>query len=262
MSDTLSGKKRTVKNNSTERNPRPTRPQPSLAATVRLMAGAGQPMTNPRPTHSHSSLREVCGPNAAGYGPRSCRDRSSADKQVRKNVAKAGPERQEHSPGVAKLQAWLGMRSGVSPMLRKLCTSGDEALILNQLVCYWFARDDKNRIRARIKKAGYRWVAKSCKEWSDELGMTPKQARRCIEALVEKGLIEVRTWRFKGKNTNHVRLLTSQIARATSGPKDQRPYRRSDRGPMLTSKEKRKRDEEREIDRMTQYMEELGRESR
>ena len=150
------------------------------------------------------------------------------------------------------------MRSGVSWKLRRICSSGDEALILNQLVCYWFARDDENCTRARILKAHHRWVAKSHKEWANELGMTPKQARRCIAALVNKGLVEVRTWRFNGHNTTHVRPLTSEIARATGCPDDQRPYRRSERGLQQTLSEKRKRNEEREVAQRTQYMEAQG----
>ena len=111
-------------------------------------------------------------------------------------------------------------------------------------------------------KAHHRWVSKSHKEWADELGMTAKQARRCIEALAKKGFIEVRTWRYRGHNTTHIRPLTSEIARATGCPENQRPYRRSARGLELNRAEKEKRREERETQRMTQYMEALGRELR
>jgi predicted ArsR family transcriptional regulator len=147
-------------------------------------------------------------------------------------------------------------------MLRKLCDSGDEALILNQLVCYWFARDDKNCTRAQIRKAGHRWVAKSHNEWAEELGMTAKQARRCIEALAKKGFIEVRTWRYRGHNTTHVRPLTAEIARVTGCPEDQRPYRRSSRGPDLNRSERAKQQEERQVERMTRHMEALGQQYR
>lgn len=147
------------------------------------------------------------------------------------------------------------MRSGVSSKLRRICSSGDEALILNQLICYWFARDQDNRIRARVPKAGHRWAGKSHKEWADELGMTAKQARRCIEALAKKGFVEVKTWRFDGHNTTHVRPLISEIARATGCPDDQRPYRRSSRGPELTESQK----EERKNAAMTTTMEVMGR---
>ena len=103
----------------------------------------------------------------------------------------------------------------MSPKLRKICDSGDEALILNQLVCYWFGRErKKNRIRARVLRVRHRWVAKSFKEWAVELGMTEKQARRCVAALAGKELIVVRTWRFRGHNTTHVRLLVGKIAEA------------------------------------------------
>ena len=241
MSDKLSDKKKTVKNSSANRNPRPTLPQPSFAETMRLATrGSGN--------CKHSQ------PKCADEGPAACDD-VVGDIEVE-------AERKPRPISIAKVQGWIGMRSGVSAKLRKICGSGDEALILNQLVCYWFARDRENCTRARIIKARHRWVAKSHKEWADELGMTPKQARRCIKALGEKGLIEVRTWRFSGANTTHVRPLISQIARATGCPDDQRPYRRSARGLQVTLAEKRERDEEREIAQMTHHMEELGRQLR
>ncbi len=151
------------------------------------------------------------------------------------------------------------MRSGVSGKLRKICDSGDEALVLNQLVCYWFARDSENRTRAKITEARHRWVAKSCKEWADELVMTPKQARCCLTVLEKKGFIEVRTWRFRGHNTTHVRPLIAAIAIATGCPDDQRPYRRSSRGLERTLAERLRRQEERESAQMTCHMEALGR---
>ena len=243
MSDTLSNKKEIVKNSSGERppNPRPTRPHPSFASTMRLATRGSENCKHSKPECADAS------PVA--------RDEVVGDIQVEAN-------KRQRSPGIAKVQGWLGMRSGVSAKLRKICSSGDEALILNQLVCYWFARDDENCIRARIIKARHRWVAKSHKEWADELGMTPKQARRCVEALRKKGLIEVRTWRFSGANTTHVRPLISKIARATGCPDDQRPYRRSQRGLQVTLTEKRERNEEREVAQRTRYMEDLGRELR
>lgn len=262
MSTTLSHKNSPVKNSSTDRNPRPTCPQPKFSATVKLIADESQSSRNPRPSRPCATFQEVHGLGSARKGNGRCRDRSSTGRQERTSDATASPERRPHSPGIAKLQGWLGVRSGVSPKLRRICTSGDEALILNQLVCYWFARAYENRIRARIIKAHHRWVAKSCKEWSDELGMTPKQARRCIEALVNKGFIEVRTWRFEGKNTSHIRPLTSQIVRATDCPEDQRPYRRSDRGPRLTLAERRQREEDRETARNTRVTEAIGRQIR
>jgi hypothetical protein len=92
--------------------------------------------------------------------------------------------------------------------------------------------------------------------------MTAKQARRCIEALAKKGFIEVRTWRYRGHNTTHVRPLTAELARVTGCPEDQRPYRRSSRGPELNRSERAKQREERDVDRMTRRMEALGRQIR
>jgi len=61
MSDTLSDKKRTVKNSSTNRNPRPTRPQPSFASAMRLA-------TRGSDNCKHSQ------PKCADEGPAACDD--------------------------------------------------------------------------------------------------------------------------------------------------------------------------------------------
>ncbi len=141
MSDTLSNKKEIVKNSSGERppNPRPTRPHPSFASTIRLATRGSENCKHSKP---------VC----ADDGPAAC-DEAVGDIEVE-------ADKKPRPPSIAKVQGWIGMRSGVSAKLRKICGSGDEALILNQLVCYWFARDGENRSRARIIKARHRWVAK------------------------------------------------------------------------------------------------------
>ena len=131
-----------------------------------------------------------------------------------------------YGSSIAKLQGFFGMRSGVSPRLRRICGRGDAALILNQIVCYWFARDPQNRIRARIMKSKIRWIAKSYAEWAHEIGMTAKQARTAVDTLVDLGLIERRVMKFNGRPTAHVRPLTANIAEAANVPPDQEPYRK------------------------------------
>ena len=246
MSDTLSHKRQTVKKSPNNPNPRPTRPQPTFAETRRRAQCDPVALKNPRPAQLPPSLRELCDPNA--HEPEATATTAPAGDFC------DGSDENRRPPGIAKLQGWIGVRSGVSPKLRGICGSGDEALILNQLVCYWFARDKRNRIRARITKSRSRWVAKSHKEWSDELGMTPKQVRRSIAALAKDGFVECRTWRFYGKNTTHLRPLVSNIAMATGCPDDQVPYRRASReGGMHLSPE------EREIIQNTRTMEIIGR---
>ena len=238
MSDTLSNKKEIVKNSSVNKNPRPIRPQPSFAETMRLAScdpepwlpgllhstensnGSGVPdehpaERNPRPSRSEPRFTEVCDPKCEREEDAKCDNILRSPAEESRNASDTEVERRKYPPGIRKLQQWIGVRGGVSPKLRKICGSGDEALILNQLVCYWFGRERKrNRIRARVLRVRHRWVAKSFKEWAVELGMTEKQARRCIAALAGKELIVVRTWRFQGHNTTHVRLLVGNIAEA------------------------------------------------
>ena len=240
MSDTLSNKKRKVKNSSVDRNTRPARPQPNVTESVSrgscdtdrwlpqlLCSTTGEENVavpdvrsagnNPRPTRSFPRFSCVCGPRASNYEWEGAECVENVPDPAKTSCESSEPkaERRKYPPGIRKLQRWLGVRGGVSPKLRKICDSGDEALILNQLVCYWFGRERKrNRIRARVLRDRHRWVAKSFKEWAAELGMTEKQARRCIAALAKKELIVVRTWRFQGHNTTHVRLFVGKIAEA------------------------------------------------
>jgi len=238
MSDKLSDKKKTVKNSSANRNPRPTRPQPSFAETMRLASGnpelrlpgllqstengpsGGVPDEHPaernsKPGRSEPRFTDVGDPNCEREEEAKCVSNVPSPAEESCNASDTKVERKKYPPGIRKLQQWIGVRGGVSPKLRKICDSGDEALILNQLVCYWFGRErNRNRIRARVLRVHRRWVAKSFKEWAVELGMTEKQARRCIAALAGKELIVVRTWRFQGHNTTHVRLLVGKIAEA------------------------------------------------
>ena len=83
------------------------------------------------------------------------------------------------------------------------------ATMLSQIV-YWNLPNKKGESKLRVVRklngVTFGWLAKSHQEWSEELGLSPKQARRCLDLLVSLGLIERHTFRFNGSPTSHIRL--------------------------------------------------------
>ena len=83
------------------------------------------------------------------------------------------------------------------------------ALVLSQIL-YWYSPSQKTlksklKVRKHLTEPVY-WIAKSAKEWSEELGISPKQAVRAIQTLVARGLVVTEVHRFNGSPTVHCRL--------------------------------------------------------
>lgn len=90
--------------------------------------------------------------------------------------------------------------------------SGDliAGALLGQIL-YWFAPGKDGRSRARIVKNGCLWIAKARADWWDEIRISPKQYDRAARILKEKGLIEIRTFKFAGNPTTHIRIIPEAI---------------------------------------------------
>lgn len=73
-------------------------------------------------------------------------------------------------------------------------------LLLSQIV-YWHLGD-----KLRVEKNGKLWIAKAHAAWWSEVRLTAMQARRALEILKRKGLIEVSIRRFDGSPTTHIRI--------------------------------------------------------
>lgn len=82
--------------------------------------------------------------------------------------------------------------------------------LLGQIL-YWFGTGKDGRSRARIVKDGYFWIAKTRADWWDEIRITPKQYDRAAKILKEKGFIEVKTFKFYGNPTTHIRIVPEAI---------------------------------------------------
>lgn len=97
---------------------------------------------------------------------------------------------------------------GVWVPLILLDIAGDPStgLLLSQLV-YW-------QQRAQVEREGHLWVAKGNAEWWEECRVPERTAKRCIEKLVEQGLVEKRLWKFAGVPRVHLRLVPESIEQA------------------------------------------------
>jgi hypothetical protein len=78
------------------------------------------------------------------------------------------------------------------------------ALLMSQ-IHYWHMADKKGKSKLRVLKNGKTWLAKSAKEWWDEVRLTPRQIDRAVTLIVKAGLVTVELFRFNGQPVRHFR---------------------------------------------------------
>lgn len=93
--------------------------------------------------------------------------------------------------------------------------------LLGQIL-YWFGVGKDGKSRARIVKDGYLWIAKARADWWNEIRITPKQYDRAAKILKDKGFIEVKTYKFAGNPTTHLRIIPEAITAALDAWKAER----------------------------------------
>lgn len=93
--------------------------------------------------------------------------------------------------------------------------------LLGQIL-YWFGAGKDGKSRARIVKDGYLWIAKTRADWWEEIRITPKQYDRAAKILKELGFIEVKTFKFNGNPTTHLRIVPEAIGTALEAWKAER----------------------------------------
>lgn len=82
--------------------------------------------------------------------------------------------------------------------------------LLGQIL-YWFGAGKDGKSRARIVKDGFLWIAKTRADWWDEIRISPKQYDRAAKILKDKGFIEIKTFKFAGNPTTHIRIVPEAI---------------------------------------------------
>lgn len=87
-----------------------------------------------------------------------------------------------------------------NPLARcQLATKNTKAALLIYRLAYWMPK-------ARIKRDGFLWVARSRSEWCDETGLSIDQYNRALRRLKDIGLVVAEQHLFAGKNVTHMRI--------------------------------------------------------
>lgn len=88
--------------------------------------------------------------------------------------------------------------------LRQATNHGDAALLLYR-IRYWWPK-------ASVIQHGKKWIAKTHNQWAEELGIAPRTFRTAYTRLLERGLIEAITTKFKDHSMLHLRPTPDTIA--------------------------------------------------
>jgi DNA replication protein DnaD len=79
-------------------------------------------------------------------------------------------------------------------------------ILLSQIV-YWFLPDKEGKTKLRVCKDGELWLVKGREDWWDECRIKPRQFDTAFNKLMEKGLVEKKTYKFNGNPTTHIRII-------------------------------------------------------
>ena len=79
-------------------------------------------------------------------------------------------------------------------------------LLLSQII-YWHlpARNGHSKLRVRSED-GRLWLVKAASDWWSEIRLSAKQARRALDILRKRGLVDIEIHRFDGTPKTHVHL--------------------------------------------------------
>jgi hypothetical protein len=79
-------------------------------------------------------------------------------------------------------------------------------VLLSQIV-YWFLPDKEGKTKLRVHKDGELWLVKGREDWWDECRIKPRQFDTAFNKLMEKGLVEKKTFKFDGNPMTHIRIV-------------------------------------------------------
>jgi hypothetical protein len=106
-----------------------------------------------------------------------------------------------HGRGVYVPLAYVDIMDGDHPA----------ATILAQ-IRYWIVVPAKNgKEKLTVERDGRMWLVKKREDWWNECRIREKTAKRALDKIKEKGLIEIEIHKFWGIPTTHIWLNTSQL---------------------------------------------------
>lgn len=84
-------------------------------------------------------------------------------------------------------------------------------LVLSQ-ICYWSLPSEKNgKSKLAIEKDGRLWLAKRRADWWDECRVHEKTAKRALEKMKKKGLVETALFMRGGAPVTHIWLNQERL---------------------------------------------------
>lgn len=79
-------------------------------------------------------------------------------------------------------------------------------LLLSQIV-YWHLPKRNGEPKLTVKRDDKMWLAKGHADWYEECRITARQAKRALDILADKGLVETALYKFAGAPMTHIRLV-------------------------------------------------------
>jgi hypothetical protein len=79
-------------------------------------------------------------------------------------------------------------------------------LLLSQIV-YWHLPKRNGEPKLTVERDGKTWLAKGHADWYAECRITARQAKRALDVLVEKQLVETALFKFAGAPMTHIRIV-------------------------------------------------------
>lgn len=114
--------------------------------------------------------------------------------------------------------------------------AGDLAagVLLGQIL-YWFTPKKNGDMKVSIEHEGKLWLAKSRKDWWNEIRLTPKQFDRACWLLEKRNLIETIICKFSGSPTKHFRPNEDEIMKQVKAIFTNRQFGYSPKGNFVFS---------------------------
>ncbi len=78
-------------------------------------------------------------------------------------------------------------------------------ILLSQIL-YWHSPNEDGSSKLRVKKEGSYWLAKTQKDWWEEIRISVDQYKRAVKILDEKNLIVKKVFKFDSAPTTHIRI--------------------------------------------------------
>lgn len=79
-------------------------------------------------------------------------------------------------------------------------------MLLSQII-YWHTPAHDGSSKLKVQQDGQLWLAKSYKEWHEEIQFSKKQTHRCLMLLESMGIIKLRIFKFNNAPTMHIQIV-------------------------------------------------------